>query len=306
MDAHGLLLELEEELDLLCGADFTHCGIGFAFDKHQVKVVEFLTTKTVMVNQLNQSEDGGVEIRGVVLNKKVGLYAARIASLAKLDKKEQYKAGPQNIQFNKSTGNFILTFPGPINDGFYFYEDLRVLQLYIREAQIDKIQYGVVDDRIVFSHLKLALTLPMEFIPDPRIVQEDAHDMEREAKDRELRLKRQQEEALIKQAERLARQAERDKQKNNLGEKEGESEEDSGSGSKAGSRAKSGSQRDSKDQSGEEEEEKSESEEEDEESDDSEGLEDLPTQNQMKKDLIQAIEEELREADSLRKENEEL
>ena len=61
--------------------------------------------------------------------------------------------------------------------------------------------------------------------------------------------------------------------------------------------------------SGDEEgsEQKTETEEEDEEeedSEDSDGMDDLPTQNQMKKDLIQAIEEELREKEQLEKENE--
>jgi hypothetical protein len=33
MDAHGLLLELEYELGQLTNADYTHMGVGFAFDK---------------------------------------------------------------------------------------------------------------------------------------------------------------------------------------------------------------------------------------------------------------------------------
>lgn len=45
-------------------------------------------------------------------------------------------------------------------------------------------------------------------------------------------------------------------------------------------------------------------EEEDEDSEESDGIEDLPSQNQMKRDLIQAIEEELREKEQLEKENE--
>ena len=43
-----------------------------------------------------------------------------------------------------------------------------------------------------------------------------------------------------------------------------------------------------------------------EESEDSDEIAELPSQNEMKQDLIQAIEEELREQDSLRRENEEL
>ena len=49
-----------------------------------------------MVNQLNESEDGGVEARGVVLNKEIGLYAARVVAVNKMNK--DIKAiGPANI-----------------------------------------------------------------------------------------------------------------------------------------------------------------------------------------------------------------
>ena len=50
MDAHGLLLELEYELSVLANPDHTHIGIGFAMSKEQVKVVEFVSKKPVMVN----------------------------------------------------------------------------------------------------------------------------------------------------------------------------------------------------------------------------------------------------------------
>ena len=44
----------------------------------------------------------------------------------------------------------------------------------------------------------------------------------------------------------------------------------------------------------------------DEDSEDSDEIAELPSQNEMKRDLIMAIEEELREQDQLRRENEEL
>jgi hypothetical protein len=98
MDAHGLLLELEYELSVLCDPTKTHIGIGFAFDKEQVKVVEFVSQKNVMVNQLNEAEDGGIEARGVVMNKEIGLYAARLVALNKMNKDIKV-VGPANIQF---------------------------------------------------------------------------------------------------------------------------------------------------------------------------------------------------------------
>lgn len=50
MDAHGLLCELEEELDKLLDPKVTHAGVGFAWNKQQVMVVEFLSIKPIMIN----------------------------------------------------------------------------------------------------------------------------------------------------------------------------------------------------------------------------------------------------------------
>lgn len=96
MDAHGLLLELQYELGVLAAKENTHIGIGFAFNKEQVKVVEIVTQKTLMVHQLNQDNEGGIEVKGMVLNKEIGLYAARVVSLAKLNK-DLKVVGPANI-----------------------------------------------------------------------------------------------------------------------------------------------------------------------------------------------------------------
>ena len=96
MDAHGLLLELEHEMSILADPKNTHIGIGFAMNNEQVRVVEIVSEKPIMINQLNESEDGGVEVRGIVLNKEVGLYAARIASVNKMNK-DLKVVGPSNI-----------------------------------------------------------------------------------------------------------------------------------------------------------------------------------------------------------------
>ena len=49
-----------------------------------------------MVHQLNQDNEGGIEVKGMVLNKEIGLYAARVVSLAKLNK-DLKVVGPANI-----------------------------------------------------------------------------------------------------------------------------------------------------------------------------------------------------------------
>ena len=50
MDAHGLLCELEEDREKLVHPKYTHIGVGFAWNRQQVKVVEFLCEKPLMIN----------------------------------------------------------------------------------------------------------------------------------------------------------------------------------------------------------------------------------------------------------------
>ena len=78
MDAHGLLLELQDELAQLTSDKLTHVGVGFAENRQMVKIVELLCVRPLMVSNISQSEDGGVEVRGAMLTKDAGLYAARI------------------------------------------------------------------------------------------------------------------------------------------------------------------------------------------------------------------------------------
>ena len=83
----------------------THVGIGFASNKHMVKVVEMISIKPVMVNQLGQTEEGVVEVRGHALDKNAGLYAARIVAVSNM-KKELAVSGPSLIDLNRQTGEF--------------------------------------------------------------------------------------------------------------------------------------------------------------------------------------------------------
>ena len=96
MDAHGVLCELQDDLERMIDPKYTHVGIGFAWNKEKVLVVEFYSIKTVMISQLTESEDGGVDVRGTMLSNDVGLYAARIVSIKNM-KKDIKVVGPPNI-----------------------------------------------------------------------------------------------------------------------------------------------------------------------------------------------------------------
>ena len=58
-------------------------------------------------------------MRGLLLDKTAGIYAARIVAASNL-KKELAVAGPAHIEFNKTTGEFVLTLKAAgLDDLFY-------------------------------------------------------------------------------------------------------------------------------------------------------------------------------------------
>jgi hypothetical protein len=62
---------------------------------------------------------------------------------AKNTKKDIKIVGPPNIQFDKNTLNFLISIEGPVEGVFYSQDDPKMLELYIRTRQADKVQYGV-------------------------------------------------------------------------------------------------------------------------------------------------------------------
>lgn len=219
MDAHGLLLELQYELGQITEKTFTHVGIGFACNTQKVKVVEMFSVKPVMLSNLGATEDGQVEVRGIVLDKAVGLYAARIVAAGNM-KKELAVVGPSQIEFNKTTGEFVVTLKAAgLEDLFYSESDPKFVELYISRRQVDKIKYGSAADateRIQVQHLELCLRNPIEYYPDPRTIIEDDADRQRYERDMAERLKRQEEERLIMVAANLARKEERAKRREEM------------------------------------------------------------------------------------------
>ena len=153
--------------------------------------------------------------------------------------------GPSSMQYDKSTHMFQLHFEPPSEEVFYNNADPKWLELYGRSTKISEIPYGQpnhdADKKIKITDLKPVTRLPMEYIPDPRVVKEDAHDQEQYERDMKERAERAEEERLIRAAQLAAKQEEKQKKReamlaeranNKDGDEDGESDEDEeGSGS---------------------------------------------------------------------------
>jgi hypothetical protein len=182
-----------------------------------------LSVKPILINHLGQTEDGAVEVRGIVLDKaNVGLYAARIVASSKMTKEITPDAivGPSHIDMNKDTGEFVITLnTQKIDSLFHSQDDPKFLELYISRRQVEKILYGAQADdtaRIDVKHLELSMRQAMDYYPDPRTVIEDDADRQKYDRDMAERMKRQEEERLIMVAANLARKEERAKKREEM------------------------------------------------------------------------------------------
>jgi len=141
MDAHGLLLEMQKEMEALSDPKVTHIGVGFAEDSTKVLVVELLAHNPIAVTSVQPAEDGSIHVEGINMDTAgAGLYAARIVSSTN-DKKVAALIGPANITYDKNTGRFKMVLEPPQEEVFYA-QDPKFLEIFIRRRQIDAIQYG--------------------------------------------------------------------------------------------------------------------------------------------------------------------
>ena len=249
MDAHGLLLEMQAEMEQLSDPAATHIGVGFAEDSTKVLVVELLAESSLVVSTLQQHEDGSIHVEGLNLDPaNAGLYAARIVSST--NEKKATVIGPANMTYDKATHQFTLAFEPQADEVFYNAQDPRWLELYIRKAKIDQIPYGVASSEVPkVKELIPVVRLPMEYMPDPRVVKEDAHDQEQFERDAKERAERAEEERLIRLAQQAAKQeekakkreamlAEREKKKDGDEDDEDEDDDEESGSEKSGSKSR--------------------------------------------------------------------
>ena len=145
----------------------------------------------------------------------VGIYGAKIVSQSNMDK-AVVTAGPQNIQFDKDSCRFLITFEAPSEEVFNA-PDSKLLEIYVRRQQIDKIKYGDTSMKKLtvrdFQSLECVIRIPMEYIPDPRIVKEDAQDQEKLERDMKERAERAAEEKKIREAQEAAKKEEKERKR---------------------------------------------------------------------------------------------
>lgn len=112
-------------------------------------VVELLSQRALSINRCLPNEEGGVHVSGIMLSKAVGLYAARVCAASNMTKSIK-EVSTKFMQLDKNTMEFIIDFPGPIEDVFHSKVDEKYVEIYVRTTgKVDQIKYGGPDDERV-------------------------------------------------------------------------------------------------------------------------------------------------------------
>ena len=110
LDAHGSLLEMQAEREMLSDPKTSHIGLGFAEDRDRVLVVELLSKSALAIEKMYQKRNGSICIQGVNLDpSNAGLCAARIVSASDPSNVASL-IGPEHMAYKKATREFTLQF----------------------------------------------------------------------------------------------------------------------------------------------------------------------------------------------------
>lgn len=58
--------------------EWTHAGIGVANNEEKGVLVELFAQRPLSLTSVQESEDGGIDVRGQMVNSAYGVYAARV------------------------------------------------------------------------------------------------------------------------------------------------------------------------------------------------------------------------------------
>lgn len=198
LDLGYLLLEVETDRKVLLDPHANHVGIGVTMTPENLILVEVFSQKMLAITKISDGEDGGIEVRGRMLTDARGLYAVRLQSL---EAKKDYVIGPENIEFDKNTKDFIVFLDVEESVG----SSNKIMEFYVR-VKPETIEYKkATKEKLNLKHLELAHRCPCITFPDPRYLQEDEQDRVRKEQEALEKMRIEEEKRQKKEEERRER-----------------------------------------------------------------------------------------------------
>ena len=177
-DTHGLLMELEEGRQLILDQECNHIAVGCAHDDSKLFLVELYSKKLCGLETIAINEQEKIVISAHMFNDAYGPYAFRLCDASNM-KKDVLIVGPEAMTYDPTTFKYTITF----SFEYALYSD-KFGEIYLRKKP-QTIPYGTkTEEKLSVEGLELGLKLPMEIIPLPQIIQEDALDEEAEQKEK--------------------------------------------------------------------------------------------------------------------------
>jgi len=176
LEAYGLIFEINETREEMLKPDYTHVGIGLASSENVYVITEVFSTKLLTVNTIKVADnEKGVEIQGKLTTDQMGPYAVRVVDEKKTPPVVVALVGPDNMQLDLETRNFQVFIDKP--EIIYASPPL-ICEIYLRQKP-QSIEYGkgpAPDLEKDLVYLKLSYKIPIEPLPDPRLVVEESRE----------------------------------------------------------------------------------------------------------------------------------
>ena len=173
MDCHATLLEFEKDRGYLLSTGFNTIGIGLAYDKDKLIVVNIYSARLVNVEICSMIEESQtIYLEGKVLHDKYGVFAIRLVEETNQNK-TILALNSQDIYFDPNNKRWNCKFKNVSQIFQEIDKEKRLfIQVYLRD-QPELIKYGEsFTGQIKFNNLILGFRSQLFHFPHPLVIRE--------------------------------------------------------------------------------------------------------------------------------------
>lgn len=202
MDCHATLLEFEKDRNYLLNTGFNTIGIGLAYDKDKVVVVNLYSQRLVTIEVCSMIEETQtIYLEGKLLNEKHAVFAIRIVEESNQNK-TLLSLTPQDLYYDNNSKKWNCKFKN-VGQVFQDIDNNKRLfiQVYLIKEKPQNIKYGEpFSAKINYTMLVIGFRSQLFHFPHPLVTREQERiDLEDKDKQRIEEQNRKDEES----AERL-------------------------------------------------------------------------------------------------------
>ena len=210
LDCHSVLVEFDKERANIMSEEFNFIGVGLAYNKDSVCVVDIFFKSKVNINEITiDYNQNMLQVKGTMLDETKGVWAMRVLDKENI-KKELMIISPQYINYNRENLQFTGLFEGA-DKVMQLMEKELFLDVWIRNKPENIPYQQAYTQKININGTDLGCRVILEELPNERQLNEERYD---DAVDREKR----EDERKTREDERMKEFAEKERRNQGAGE----------------------------------------------------------------------------------------